>query len=122
MIPDAQRERIRAARKAVIDAGCSCDALYSPIQCHIHKALNDYDAALAVVPEAFASIHVFDPYKNRITEMVAYCPKHIGVGFAAYHIGYVEIGGPAGERERLFGCSFCGHQFPESQGMECDSR
>lgn len=58
-------------------------------------------------------------YARRLTETVAYCPNHVGVGFPAYHIGYIK---QDGERERLFECSFCCHEFPESKGKECDPR
>lgn len=60
-------------------------------------------------------------YDRRMTEFVAYCPKHIGIGFPGYHVGY-EQNPATGERERLFACSFCNHEFRQSQGMECDSR
>lgn len=59
------------------------------------------------------------PYARRMTEFVAYCPKH-SVGFAAYHVGYAL--NEAGAQERLFECSMCHGQFLESHGMECDPR
>jgi hypothetical protein len=58
-------------------------------------------------------------YARRMTEFVAYCPKHIGVGFPSYHIGYQK---EKGKRERLYECSFCQHQFTEPHGQECDTR
>jgi len=59
-------------------------------------------------------------YKYRMTEHVAYCNRHIGIGIPSYHIGYEQ--NAKGEQERLFECSICGHQFRESQGVECDTR
>jgi hypothetical protein len=59
-------------------------------------------------------------YQRRMTEFVAYCNQHIGVGFPSYHVGY-EVN-EKGERERLYECCVCGHVFPESKGQECDDR
>lgn len=56
-------------------------------------------------------------YSRRLTEAIAFCPNHVGVGFPAYHIGYT---GQEGARERLFECSICFHEFPESKAKECD--
>jgi hypothetical protein len=60
------------------------------------------------------------PRARRMTEFVAYCPNHIGIGFVAYHVGYAQ--NPAGEQERLFECTMCHGQFLESHGVECDPR
>jgi hypothetical protein len=58
-------------------------------------------------------------YARRMTEFVAYCPLHIGIGMPAYHVGYQEENG---KRERLFECYFCHHEFTEPHGMDCDLR
>lgn len=50
-----------------------------------------------------------------ITTWIEYCPKHIGVGFPGNHIGYRDS-------ERLFQCTFCGHRFTQSEGIEVDPR
>jgi hypothetical protein len=58
-------------------------------------------------------------YHHRMTELTVYCPKHIA-GFTAYHVGYELVNG---KQERVFACSFCGHEFTEShQHVECDPR
>lgn len=61
-------------------------------------------------------------YSRRMTEWVEY-HIHNFVGFPAYHIGY-QKNEQTGERERLFECSHCGHEFPESKGQAalCDNR
>ncbi len=61
------------------------------------------------------------PYKRRISEWVEYCPHHLGIGFPAYHIGYKDEDNPK-KKERLFECTYCGCIFPESRGIEVDSR
>jgi hypothetical protein len=58
-------------------------------------------------------------YQNRMTEFVAYCPKHFGIGFPSYHIGY-EL--EEGKQERVYECSQCGYQFTEPHGQKCDTR
>lgn len=60
-----------------------------------------------------------DMRARRITEFVAYCPMHIGIGFPAYHIGYEMENG---QQERLFECLLCHHRFTEPHGVECDPR
>ena len=58
-------------------------------------------------------------YDCRMTELTVECPLHL-VGLTAYHIGY-EL--EDGKQERVFECSFCGHQFTEPhRHAECDPR
>ncbi len=61
-------------------------------------------------------------YSRRMTEFVEY-HIHNFVGFAAHHIGY-QKNKETEEEERLYECSLCGEQFPESKGQAelCDNR
>jgi len=56
-----------------------------------------------------------DAYSNRMTEMIAYCPFHVGVGFPAYHVR-TDSG------ERIYQCSQCGQEFLERSQAEVDTR
>jgi len=57
------------------------------------------------------------PYQRRISEWIEHCPHHIGIGFPAYHVS-----GTKKDDDRMFECTYCGCVFPESQGIEVDSR
>ena len=64
-------------------------------------------------------------YNRRMTEYVAYCPYHIGIGFAGYHVGYQDVVTDANqppERVRVFECSLCSRTFLEFEGIETDPR
>jgi hypothetical protein len=60
---------------------------------------------------------VIQPFLQRLSEYVAYCPHHIGIGFPGVHIAYVER-----SNEKVYQCTFCSQIFPESQGIEVDKR
>jgi hypothetical protein len=71
------------------------------------------------VPDAKDGWNKKTAYERRMTEYVAYCSRHIGVAFPAYHVAtdIVDF-----KHKRIFECSACGHQFYEEQGAETDPR